>query len=780
MEKGQLTYKRGLEIISESAKEYYEQRKLYENKKNELVKVEDRIQSIEKHISDLKKNTLSLDDLKKDRISKAEMDYARDIEEAERVLKQTIDTIDYSEAEDREAEKAIKETYSDKINNAFANVVNIEDQIGNTEYRISEAELKCEDLNQQIHNSTLEKNQIKLCAAHIASDFDNVAKNAEFINDYQDPRGATPSEAKDKFSSLSPKKIKKIATKMNSGAYVSSPDESKGLPIMEILHMATATIWMILKAVFQGICLLYKPMYRFYKFTYKIIYVGAVTLALLLLVLFISSRFGNGIITILLILLYVIIAIFIGMIVFNVVKFSNKTFRKELNLEYYTVGYYFTVAKDEILFKIASEYYADLKTKNPMELDRILQSTVGVLTDRKQGVDSELADLQVHLTELQSSFSAAKDAYSAEKELLEEERDVLISAKLEQLKNDRISRKDNAQKVYDEAVASSKRKKEHEIENAEQNAINTRERDEQEISDNERKLQDEIGLRDVINTEMKGIAGKAKHELERNNYMAVEYKKQEISIVEKRAENDQIPNILVAGLVGERLANLVTEEPEDIYKQYIIEHLKKPIIITCEIDDDESKVLTENYYSFIDSLICDLLGKTYIGAFRFVLVDSKGNKPGIIKCMDACRTSIDELERFGCVKMIMGESIRSDKCFDEVIKEQERLLNGKPIDSVNEAKKNLDNMVKYNFLCVRIYTKANDFQVVDFRKRIDSALNNGIIPIIIMSQNYFEEKRSDLEGAIRELCDNHYYQFELDKNASNSVKEVKFSKKKIQ
>ena len=107
-------------------------------------------------------------------------------------------------------------------------------------------------------------------------------------------------------------------------------------------------------------------------------------------------------------------------------------------------------------------------------------------------------------------------------------------------------------------------------------------------------------------------------------------------------------------------------------------------------------------------------------------------------------------------------------------------MRGKTIDLVNESKKNLDNMVKYNFLCMRIYSKkTSDFSIGDFRKRIDSSLNNGIIPILIMSQNYFSEKKMDLEGTIKELCDNVYYDFDLTINTKNNIKEIKMLRKEL-
>ena len=771
------TYKRGLELVSESATEYEKQRNLYENKKKELYGVENRINDIKDHICKLKGAVLSLDDLKIEAIKQAESLCEIEVKEAEEVLKKKVNEINNSALEDKQAEETIRTTYSKKISEAYVSVANIEKQIKCTEENICNYKTESDNLELQISNAALEENQIRLCAEHIACEYESVANNAEFISDYRDPRGASPTEAQNKFASLSPKKIKKIATKMNSGAYVSSPDETKGLPILEILFMAATTLWMILKGVFHGVCMLYKPVQRFYKITHKIIYVSVVTVLLILLFFFVSSKFGDGIVAILLILLFGVLAIFVGMILFNIIKYSNKTFRKELDLEYYTVGYYFTVEKDEILFKIASDYYLQLKEKNPVELENILQSTVGVITDKKHKVDIELAESQTLLSKLQNNRIVAVEQYESEKERLEAERNKLIDTTLEQLRNDRNNKLIVLKQECENKIALCKTKKKDAIENAEKNAIATLERNENEISNSEKLLDDAINSRESILAYMNDAVKKVDEALKQNHEIASTYKKQKISAVDKRSENDQIPDTLVAGLIGTRQANLVSGEQEVIYTQYKLKHSKKPIIITCDIDDDESKVLTENYYSFVDSLIGDLLGKTYMGAFRFVLVDSQGNKSGILKYMETCRDAFDTLEKYDCVKIIND---RTDKCFDEIIKEQENKLGGKTIDSVNEKNKNLDNMVKYNFLCLRIYSKkTSDFSVGDFRKRIDNSLNNGIIPILIMSQNYFNEKRNDLEGTIKELCDNCYYYFDLNKSASNEVKEINLLRKSI-
>lgn len=755
-------YIRGLEFISETARGYEIKRNLYRKKQEEKTDVETQIEKTKRNISELSSMVLSIDDIKKDSLAMVEKTYSEEVAEAKRKYKASIDEIDSSEKRDPEVRQTIENDFNNRISRAHEKVNNVVNEVNSSLQCMEEAQRKSAELEQQISNSALEENQIKLCATHIASDFDNVVNNAEFISDYRDPRGVSPQEAQNKFQLLSPKKIKKIASKMNTGAYVSSPDESKGLPIMEILIMAATTLWLVIKGVFHGISFLYKPLNRFYKVAHKIAYAAVVTLILFLLLLFISTRFGDGITAVLFIVLIAVVAIFLGMILFNVFKYSNKAFRKEQNLEYYTVGYFFTYAKDDILYKIASDYYSKLKTKNPTELEKILQSTFGVLQSQKEMALRELSACGERLEDSRTRMSAIEEQYNQEKSELEQQCKVQIESTIKQLSEEREDKRKKAKIDLDKGIEASTSKKENSINNAEKNAIETLEKRKQDIARAKKVLEVEKEKQQSIVDELDVICTEAEHILKDNNDMASIYKELDIDAVDSRAKNDKLPESVVAGLSKQKKSNLKTGKEETVYELVTLQHKNKPIIITCNAPDDESILVTESYYSFIDSLMSDILAKIYIGAFRFVLVDSQGNKSGIVKSMPACKSSFEVLENAGCIRICTDSS---NKCFEEIIKEQENQLAGKSIDEVNEANKNLDNMVRYNFMCIRIYSKkTNDFSLGDFRKRIDSSLNNGIIPIVIMSQSYFDEKKNELEGTIKELCDNRYYKLDINQN----------------
>lgn len=761
-------YIRGLECISETARNFESKCNLYQRKQKEKNDCQATIDSIKYEIEELSSKALLIDDIKRDSLAMVEETYNNEMEDANRKYKASVDKIDEDEKRDSEVCLSIQNDFNNRIHDAHKKVDDIEVEINENLRMAEEARRTVDKLEKQISNPTLEENQIELCAIHIASEYDNIVNNTDFIRDYRDLRGASPEEAQKKFQLLSAKRIKKIARKMNVGAYILSPDESKGLPIMEILMMAATTLWIVVKGIFQGIGLLYKPIRRFHKTTHKIIYVTVATLLLFLLLSSISSRFGDGIVSVLFIVFIVIVATFFGMILFNVIKYSNKAFRKEQNLEYYTVGYFFTYAKHDILYKIAREYYTELKKKNPTELESILQSTFETLQSQKQMAIDELSVCEKRLDGSKSKMVSIEEQFEKEKDALEQQCKERIDSAVKSLREERETKRKLAKDELKQSIELITSKRENAINSAEKNAIETIERRKQDIERaNENLAHEKEKLQSIVD-ELSVICVEVDNICKENNDMAAKYKEFDIDAIDNRMKNDKLPETLVAGLSKKKRKNLQSANEQIIYEPVKLQHNNKPIIITYNATDDESTSVTESYYSFIDSLIADTLAKMYIGGFRYVLVDSQGNKSGIMKNMNACRSSFEVLEKAGCLK-VCTES--SNKCFEDIIREQETQLSSRSIEEVNEANKNLDNMVRYTFLCIRIYSKkSSDFTLGDFRKRIDSSLNNGIIPIIIMSQSYFAEKKADLEGTIKELCNNRYYM--LDVNQKEEIKVV--------
>lgn len=749
------TYKRGLERLNELDQEYWLSHKTYKIKQEELSKIQEKITITEKKLEDLNTSIGSIDILKKKMLEQAESNYKKQIDEAKKLQEQAKREIIHLEEQDQEVEISIKQKYERKLDHFQSKVKNVNTEIDHLADLVANAQEQSRDLEYRIQASAEKENQIRACAMYLEPEYAKVSQNAEFIKDYRDPRGATPEEAREKFLNMPPGKIKKIADKMNRGLYVSSPDESKGFPIMEIILAAFSTLFMVLKGIIQSIGFMYKPVFRFRKFKHKLIYSVVITIFMLLLLDFISWNYGGLIKSLVKLCFNGVWLSFLGMVAFNIFKYSNKAFRKEQNLAYYTVGYYFTFEKDEIMFKIASDYFAKLKEKNSDEIQNILQAVYGELEQKKIMIQEDMISYEQQLEGLTQKLTDTQEQISKEKLVLEEECKKEISDTLLKRQNEREKKGEQAQKDYELRLEKSKIMRQESIQNAEQDAIMTMKKQEQEIilqQEELKKLHDEV---DCVNSELNKIYNMAEEQRQENHVLAEKYKKYELNIVEQRTINDQIPDTLVAGINGCISKNMKTHQVEKIYEVVKIKYNKKPIIITCDIADDESIEVTKNYYSLIDSLIGDLLTKTYIGAFRFVLIDSQGSKRRIVDSMETCCDCFEELEKYGCLSVLCDNASKS---FDAILKEQESKLDGKNIDDINEKNKNLDNMIRYHFVCVRMYSnKTSDFPISDFRKRIDNALNNGIIPIIIMSHNYFLEKKNDLEGTIRELCENHYY-----------------------
>ena len=232
-----IKYIKGLDFISETALEYEIKRDLYRQKEQEKIVVETQIEQTNRNIKELSSMLLSIDEIKKDSLSEIAKKYSEEVEEANKKYKDSNYEIDSSEKRDSEVRQSIENDFNNRISSAREKVNNISNKVNSSLQCLEEAQKKSDELEQRIINFALEENQIKLCAIYIESDFDNVVNNPEFISDYKNTTDISPEEAQIKFQLLSPKKIKKIASKMNTGAYVSSPDESEGLPIMEILIM---------------------------------------------------------------------------------------------------------------------------------------------------------------------------------------------------------------------------------------------------------------------------------------------------------------------------------------------------------------------------------------------------------------------------------------------------------------------------------------------------------------------------------------------------------------
>lgn len=189
------TYKRWLDLISESAAEYENQRKLYENKKKELYSIENKISGITTSINDLKNIVLSLDDSKEEAIEQSEIKFNEEVKVAKEALNKRISEINNSVAQDNIVEENINQEYSKKLSSVYENVANIEKQIKSTEKKLFNYKTESNKLELQINNTSLEENQIRLCAEEISCDYEEVANNTEFISDYRDPRGASPLDA---------------------------------------------------------------------------------------------------------------------------------------------------------------------------------------------------------------------------------------------------------------------------------------------------------------------------------------------------------------------------------------------------------------------------------------------------------------------------------------------------------------------------------------------------------------------------------------------------------
>ena len=86
-------------------------------------------------------------------------------------------------------------------------------------------------------------------------------------------------------------------------------------------------------------------------------------------------------------------------------------------------------------------------------------------------------------------------------------------------------------------------------------------------------------------------------------------------------------------------------------------------------------------------------------------------------------------------------------------------------------------MVKHVFACVRLYRKLSDFNFKEFRRMIQTAKDNGIIPLFLMSSDYFNDVIEDLKGTMKDYCDNTYYVLDINSNKRSKV--INLTEKKL-
>ena len=794
MAEGILNYIEVVQKLKETADNYKSSYEQYDKKLNEESEIENEISRISDDIAHLEKGILLSKDEEKKELEELNDRYNTEFSDTMNIWIADKEAVENSEKQDKDIVSNIKKRYDDKISEKYKEVTNISNKIDKLNASIKDIKNNYNEVDEKIERLNLEENQIKICATHIAPDYENVVKNPGFIEDYNDPRGATASDAVNKFANLNAKKIDTIAKKLSGGIYVSSPDESEGIPVMEIFLMTMDKLGLVFKWLFLGLGFLYKQVKRFDKIWQKLVYCLSITFIIGLFIFVIYKRFGNGILFALLILLAVACLVFTGMIAFNVFKFSNVAFRKEQNLEYYTVGYYFLNHKDTILYKLASDYYYKLKQTAPDKLGDIINAVVDNLKVERKKISQAFDQQKAELEDAENKLVSTQREYSNVKEQLEIQCKQEVEEKLENLENERTIKLKELEKLYNDKNAYLTSSKNVEELNIKNNAIKIEERRKNEIEEKKQEKEQLRCKKNTIKEELEDIKRKSKEILKYNNDMSdsiYDSDKSNINTISRREVevNDKFPDSLMIGIKSENAdsRNIKVGANKQLYNISLLKHDNSPVIITfdCEHEErEDDKVVTKAYYSIIDAIIYDLLGRIYMKAFKCVISDSKGVEGDIINSMKLCGPAFSELSELKDNIEIYTDSIKT--CFENIVNKREAEIkqfskNGiSNIYEINKQNKLTQNMIRTIILSIRLYSKkSGDFKMEDFKKNMNICKQYGIIPIVFMSSKYFKENRNNLERTIEELCKSTYYSLDMENIESKKEKEVELDERLI-
>lgn len=759
----ELSYTEQIKRVCETSNEYEKLKKAYKKREEDIEQTLKRMELNESKIKELNNKLLSVYDIKAEWHKDASEKYEEEKAKISSWYKKEIQSIDDAEQwEDTQKENIIRTEYSKLLSQKKQKLQEVTQFLSDSNIKFENAREDYRVLEERIENSTLEENQIRLCISQIASNYDNVAKNEGFVQDLKDPRSVRASEADFKYSSISDKKLVKIAEKMNKGVYASSPDEYQRIPISEILVMAFASLAIVFEGIFIGLKFIYKPVNRIYKISNKLLYIAAVTS----LLLFLLTSFGDGIVTVLFIIGIALITAFLGMITYNAVKYSNKAFRKEQNLEYFTVGYYFTYHRDDILLRIAANYFNNLRTETPEQLQTILQNEFGHLQLEKERAQHKLQTAKSNFDEAQKNFDEAQILFEEEMQNLNKKCNEQVRVSVSELQSARAKKREDILLTMTKRNEDNEKARKVEEDNIEQKAIREVNNRKQEISSIKEELSMLESKLQKLQNEQREIVEGIDQTIHENQKNATSYKKGEINIIGSRLENDQISNEFFVGM--KKVTEQIGNKAYNVYRVTEIIHQKHPIIIVFDgVENEESNMVTQRFYGMIDSILGRMLTDTYLRAFKFVLIDSQGNRNGIIQNMETCAKDVDALEKYGAIKIITDST---GKAFESVISEQEKVLSNKTVEEINSTNKRSDIMAQYIIMSIRLYEKkSNEFVIKDLKKNLQKCVSNGIIPILFMSNTYFNKALDDIMLSIKEECNGYYYMFDLDSSEANVI-----------
>lgn len=725
-----------------------------------------------------------MEDAKKemDRIGRNLEDEQKDQSEKE-LIEQELRTAKREYEEQIAKEKRGYQNRKQQIQSAISNRQNSEIQsyekqkqseINTQETKIASLENEKNSLQQAIFivqkNLENEKNgldalqsdevQTEMIKESIREEYNKVASNSGFVSDYGDSRGATESEAESYFGRMSTDQITVVAKSMQDGHYASSPEEVRGIPIGEIFMMTFGVIYHVLLKIFSFIPKIYKPGNRFRKLTDRIFYYVAVTAGIVLLATLLINKVGDTVMFVLVGLLAALLVFAIVSFIINWVKVSNVEKRRLLNLEYYTVGYYFLKKPDVILGKIADSRFHWLRENRPDDLKKMTAGKIeaanmriGKLNTEKEQYQKAYDDNCKMITDSQKEIEriAAEDNRGTIEQSCQQTLNEQLRANTENHKRSIEQFEKNYENLVNDIkqnaeVAKAKRAQRiKEMQENYENKVKEAEDKKNELEESRNQLNDLQKKSKEYERQFKEGVG-TKGNPERNDSM-----------------NMQLPNNIFVG-TG-------IEEVKDKYGRYEVITTRnipmnnQPILIVLAGDQGlaESDKTTRNFYKMLDVMLYQLFDRMYYNAFSLHIFDGKEkNLKKNFFWIEEKLNLWDSFVEANCV--VIGEEKNVDQFYEKLISTREKELDGKTVDQINERNKSSDNPARKILMAVRLYDEKSNF-LKDLKANMKRCKDDEIVPIIFITKNSLDSLRQNdsFKVAMKEEFKNVYYELDVER-----------------
>lgn len=742
-----IKYTDGILSIQKSVTKYEELSEILDGKKMKLAESGERIKSLEKDLITLNSEKLSSGKLVDSYRDVAKKIYNQETKQAREIYEQGKEELKKLEDQDEEIKTDIAATYIKKVEEAQEPIQKNHKEIQRLEGEIVKITAEKNELVELLLDPTSEDIQARMYAYSLAPLYKQVAKNEHFVKEYGTEIGLTSEEVFITFNKLEPTQMYKIARKMKEGVYISSPQEAQGLPVKKTVSTVIFSTWDYFKRAVGNILSdrdleNFSTKFRLYCLLFIVVF---------MLVLVFNSLLAR-IVTILILGFFLIL---LGMLLYNLVLYSNSSFRRRQHKKYYTVGYFFLKRESEILGKIAKADLKNFKKSSGAEFSNILQSWIDKVRNEEMALEKALTFYRNKLSLERKQEIRVVEEFQEKKSVLQIEEQQILQQTLQKRIEEREQRALEIEDTYRHSITTSEENREQAFLDAKKRAHDELENKQVEI----KKIEDELAIEQndhyQLEIEVNRLISSLKDVEQDNVRLSKQFKEFIVDIIKNRSNQDKIPNELLTGIFRRQE---VMKDKVEIYEPAYIYHDERPILITHQFEDEFSKELSQNYYSLIDTILVDMLSKVYHGAFRFVLLDNHLDKMSVRNFLPTVGGSaFQTLKQFGVLDII-DEPL--SKSIEKIVKEQRlELGNRSSIEEVNKANKRYDRMMRYTFLGIRLYTKKGDISLTEFRKQLSAAKIYGIIPIIFVHEDFLEENRDVFDSYLKDFSKGGYYQF---------------------